>query len=116
MTAAQARQCETGRAQQSVQTDPLNRYVEEPACAKDCIDCARGLEEEKEASENIDWARISSHMRKPKWMFDGRGLVDVEGMEKLGFRIEGIGKAGYQVQAQRYVLYWLTLVPSVLRC
>ena len=27
MTAAQARQCETGRAQQSVQTDPLNRYV-----------------------------------------------------------------------------------------
>lgn len=33
-------------------------------------------------------------MQKPKWVFDGRGLVDVAGMEKLGFRVEVIGKAG----------------------
>jgi UDPglucose 6-dehydrogenase len=46
------------------------------------------------ASENLEWARIAYHMRKPKWVFDGRGLVNVEEMEKLGFRVEVIGKAG----------------------
>ena len=94
MTADHARLRENGRAQKSAEADPLKRYVEEPACADNCVDCARGLEEEKKASENVDWARISRHMQKPKWVFDGRGLVDVEAMEKLGFRVEGIGKVG----------------------
>ena len=46
------------------------------------------------ANENVEWARIAYQMKKPKWVFDGRGLVDVAEMEKLGFRIEVIGKAG----------------------
>ena len=50
--------------------------------------------EEIIASENVEWARIAYQMKKPKWVFDGRGLVDVEEMEKLGFRVEVIGKAG----------------------
>ncbi len=49
--------------------------------------------EEVIANENLEWERIAYSMRKPKWVFDGRGLVDVEGMEKLGFRVEVIGKA-----------------------
>ena len=75
-------------------TDPLNRYKPEPACADGCRDCKRGSGQEVIANENIEWARIAYQMRKPKWVFDGRGLVDVEGMEKLGFRVEVIGKAG----------------------
>ncbi|KUJ13837.1 nucleotide sugar dehydrogenase [Mollisia scopiformis] len=74
-------------------TDPLNRYLPEPECPAGCRDCERGQVEEVIANENIEWERISYGMRKPKWVFDGRGLVDVVGMEKLGFRVEGIGKA-----------------------
>ncbi|KAH9207039.1 UDP-glucose 6-dehydrogenase [Leptodontidium sp. 2 PMI_412] len=75
-------------------TDPLNRYLPEPACAEGCRDCERGSVEEVIASENLEWARIAYQMKKPKWVFDGRGLVDVVEMEKLGFRVEVIGKAG----------------------
>lgn len=50
--------------------------------------------EEVVANENLEWARIAYQMKKPKWVFDGRGLVDVGEMEKLGFRVEVIGKAG----------------------
>lgn len=74
-------------------TDPLNRYLPEPACAEGCRDCERGQAEEVIASENIEWDRIAYQMKKPKWVFDGRGLVDVVEMEKLGFRVEVIGKA-----------------------
>jgi UDPglucose 6-dehydrogenase len=33
-------------------------------------------------------------MKNPKWVFDGRGIVNVAEMEKLGFRVEAIGRAG----------------------
>lgn len=75
-------------------TDPLNRYLPEPACEDDCRDCSRGNVEAVIADENVEWARIAYQMKKPKWVFDGRGLVDVVEMEKLGFRVEVIGKAG----------------------
>jgi len=44
--------------------------------------------------ENVDWERIADQMKEPRWVFDGRGIVDVEAMEKLGFRVETIGKVG----------------------
>lgn len=75
-------------------SDPLGRFVEQPGCEADCRDCARGAHEETKANENVDWKRISESVRKPKWVFDGRGIVDVVEMEKLGFRVEVIGKAG----------------------
>ncbi|PVH71427.1 nucleotide sugar dehydrogenase [Cadophora sp. DSE1049] len=75
-------------------TDPFNRYLPEPPCAEGCRDCERGSVDEAVARENLEWARIAYQMRKPKWVFDGRGLVDVVEMEKLGFRVEVIGKAG----------------------
>lgn len=74
--------------------DPLNRYTSEPDCAANCLDCKRGEKEESQASENVDWQRVSAGMKMPKWVFDGRGVVDVESMEKLGFRVEAIGRAG----------------------
>ena len=92
MISAQASQYSSRRPLKVVNADPLNRYVEEPSCAAGCIDCARDLEEEKGASENLDWAQVGRYMQKPKWVFDGRGLVDIKEMEKLGFRVEGIGK------------------------
>ena len=78
----------------TLNVDSLNRYLPEPACAEGCRDCERGVGEEVIASETVEWARIAYQMRKPKWVFDGRGLVNVKEMEKLGFRVEVIGKAG----------------------
>jgi UDPglucose 6-dehydrogenase len=45
--------------------------------------------------ERLDWAKIAYHLRKPKWIFDGRGVLDVPEMEKLGCRIESIGQVGW---------------------
>jgi UDPglucose 6-dehydrogenase len=91
---ATARKSKKTELKPPLDTDPLNRYLPEPACAKGCRDCERGEVEEVIASENVEWARIAYQMKKPKWVFDGRGLVDVGEMEKLGFRVEVIGKAG----------------------
>lgn len=74
--------------------DPLARFEAAPACPTGCRECERAQGEEVIAHENVEWARIAYHMREPKWVFDGRGIVDVTSMEKLGFRVETIGKAG----------------------
>jgi UDPglucose 6-dehydrogenase len=31
-------------------------------------------------------------MKDPKWVFDGRGLLDVSEMEKLGVRVDAVGR------------------------
>lgn len=74
--------------------NPLDRYLAEPSCPEGCLECKRERTQEAQANESVDWVRISEHMKKPKWVFDGRGLVDVKGLENLGFRVEVIGKAG----------------------
>jgi len=74
-------------------TGTQNLYFEQPSCAEGCRDCERGMAEVI-AAENVEWARIAYGMKKPKWVFDGRGIVEVSGMEKLGFRVEVIGRAG----------------------
>ncbi len=79
--------------------DPLGRFHPEPACAGSCPDCAMegsGYQpnEEYKPKERIDWAKIAYHMRKPRWVFDGKGVLDVKGMGKLGMRVESVGKQG----------------------
>lgn len=72
-----------------------DRCGPEPRCALDCPDCRRpGGGGSVWTGERLDWARISYGMRTPKWVFDGRGVLHVAGMEKLGVRVEGIGKVG----------------------
>ena len=41
----------------------------------------------------LDWARVARDMRKPKYVFDGRGMLDAAELEALGFRVEVIGRA-----------------------
>ncbi|KAF9880154.1 nucleotide sugar dehydrogenase [Colletotrichum karsti] len=76
--------------------DPLGRYVPEPGCASDCPDCraeadcrvsgfATGMgTEEYRAKEKIDWARVAGRMQIPRWVFDGRGVIDAGAMAGLG--------------------------------
>lgn len=79
----------------TIQKDRLNA---EPDCEVGCPDCRleRGgyssLHEEYKLRERLDWAKIGYHMKKPRWVFDGRGIVDVQEMELLGFRVESVGR------------------------
>lgn len=77
--------------------DPLRRLYPEPACDADCPDCSLeksgyAPNEEYKPKEKLDWAKVSYHMKKPKWLFDGRGVVEVKEMELLGFRVESVGR------------------------
>ena len=72
--------------------DDNKLYREEPPCPENCLDCERKGSQEQEVNEDFDWMRVARSMRTPKWVFDGRQLVDVSEMEKLGFRVEAIGK------------------------
>jgi UDPglucose 6-dehydrogenase len=78
-------------------SDPLQRLNAEPACQADCPDCR--LEKNGQApndgykpQERVDWAKISYHMKRPRWVFDGRGVLEVKEMQSLGFRVESVGK------------------------
>jgi UDPglucose 6-dehydrogenase len=85
--------------------DPLQRLHAEPDCADDCPDCkleqetgtttaGHGAGEDYRPKDRLDWAKIAYHMRKPRWVFDGRGVVDPKEMVKLGFRVESVGRVG----------------------
>ena len=43
----------------------------------------------------MDWAYVAKIMRRPMFVFDGRNVVDTSKLEKLGFRVESIGKPGH---------------------
>ena len=43
-------------------------------------------------AERVEWSRVFGLMQKPAFVFDGRRVVDVEKLEKLGFHVESIGK------------------------
>lgn len=75
-------------------SNPLNRYVPEPECPETCPGCAREIAVYSKAGEQLDWVRIAAQLKTPKWVFDGRGIIDVPEMEKLGVRVEAIGKMG----------------------
>ena len=42
----------------------------------------------------MDWSHVARVMRRPMFVFDGRNVVDAEKLGRLGFWVEGIGKAG----------------------
>ncbi|KAF7543227.1 hypothetical protein G7Z17_g10909 [Cylindrodendrum hubeiense] len=85
--------------------DPLDRFNVEPSCEDDCPDCIQERESEEtgfatgmgsggeyKAKERVDWVRISENMAKPRWVFDGRGVIDSREMVKLGVRVESVGR------------------------
>jgi UDPglucose 6-dehydrogenase len=83
-------------------SDPLQRFEDEPECEATCEKCVGEMEktvilEGAKAKENerLDWARIAYHLQKPKWVFDGRGVLNMSEMESLGVRVEGVGKVGW---------------------
>lgn len=43
--------------------------------------------------KTLDYAKIYAAMPKPAFVFDGRNIVDLAALRKIGFRASGIGKA-----------------------
>jgi UDPglucose 6-dehydrogenase len=77
------------------ESDRLERLADQPPCPSDCQSCRDSMEPVAvQAHENIDWAKVASSMSHPKWVFDGRNIVDSKAMAKLGFRVENLGKSG----------------------
>ncbi|KAI1801807.1 nucleotide sugar dehydrogenase [Daldinia bambusicola] len=81
--------------------DPLMWYKPEPACESSCPDCdliktsgysTAGSSSESRPKERLDWSKISFAMNKPKWLFDGKGIIDAAELAKLGFCVESIGR------------------------
>ena len=78
--------------------DPLQRFEEDPECEPGCKACVEEeamVETRGKENERLDWARIAYHLQRPKWIFDGRNVLDGPEMEALGVRVEGIGKVGW---------------------
>ncbi|GAA5914754.1 UDP-glucose 6-dehydrogenase [Sporobolomyces salmoneus] len=42
--------------------------------------------------KSLDWKSIYDSMSKPAMVFDGRGILDSEGLRKIGFKVHTIGK------------------------
>ncbi|KAK1758874.1 hypothetical protein QBC47DRAFT_96572 [Echria macrotheca] len=81
--------------------DPLGRLYPVPACDDECPDCqverttgtkGYGASKEHVLKQRVDWKKIYCQMRKPHWVFDGRGVLDIAIMEKIGFRVESVGR------------------------
>lgn len=94
----------TGNGSLGVIDSLRQRFLTEPDCAADCPDCHSGTsygEPETGASskpkQQLDWQKISAQMKSPKWLFDGRCIIDAPKMTKLGIRVESIGSAGVNI-------------------
>jgi UDPglucose 6-dehydrogenase len=42
--------------------------------------------------KGLDYAKIFAGMPKPAWIFDGRNILDLEALRKIGFKVAAIGK------------------------
>ena len=45
------------------------------------------------AGNHLDWEWVARRMKKPRFVFDGRNILDAEKLRQLGFIVESIGKA-----------------------
>lgn len=81
----------------SLPSDLADRLLPEPACPADCAECesahTSGRLVEKDITTPLDWPVISRSVREPRWVFDGRGILDARAMVGMGFRLETLGRA-----------------------
>jgi UDPglucose 6-dehydrogenase len=81
------------------------RFNAEPDCSADCPDCQSGTTygepspsaDKDVPKEQVNWEKIVGEMGSPKWLFDGRCIINIPEMTKLGIRVESIGSAGLAV-------------------
>ncbi|KAH6857190.1 hypothetical protein B0I37DRAFT_319222 [Chaetomium sp. MPI-CAGE-AT-0009] len=90
--------------------DHLSNLNPAPPCNEDCPECqAEQLgaatttsgrannHDGRRSNARVDWTRIYYHMKRPHWVLDGRGILDISRMEKIGFRVESVGRPSGQL-------------------
>lgn len=75
----------------SASEDPLGRLRPLAACVEGCAHCTSG-EKDDSSNETVDWVEVAGMMNEPRWVFDGRNVVDPLELQALGFRVRGIGR------------------------
>ena len=77
----------------------LGKGVDNPrlTVAKDAYEACAGahavaIVTEWDEFKKLDFARIFASMPKPAFLFDGRNIVDLAGVRKIGFKASGIGR------------------------
>ena len=82
-----------------IRTDVLGKGVENArlTVAKDAYEATAGahaiaIVTEWDEFKTLDYAKIYAGMPKPAFFFDGRNIVDLAALRKIGFRASGIGK------------------------
>jgi UDPglucose 6-dehydrogenase len=63
-----------------------------PTCEADCTLCSGSISSRKGAQDPVDWRKIAQGMSEPRFVFDGRCILDVVTMRELGFRVTSIGR------------------------
>lgn len=81
-----AQDCNNGKE------DPLDRLIPESACQSGCAAC-RAKHDDMSKGGRVEWETVAALMCKPKWVFDGRNVVDSRSLERLGFTVRGVGKS-----------------------
>ncbi|WP_438482279.1 UDP-glucose 6-dehydrogenase [Oleiharenicola lentus] len=82
-----------------IKHDTLGKGTENPrlTIAKDAYEACAGAHAiailtEWDEFKALDYAKIYAAMPKPAFLFDGRNIVDLAALRKIGFRASGIGK------------------------
>ncbi len=82
-----------------IRRDVLNGAADNPrlTIAKDAYAAAAGahaiaIVTEWDEFKTLDYARIFAGMPKPAFIFDGRNIVDLAALRKIGFGASGVGK------------------------
>ncbi|KAL2752021.1 hypothetical protein ACRALDRAFT_2114172 [Sodiomyces alcalophilus JCM 7366] len=79
------------RGKNKTPLDPLKRLKPE-ACPENCKGCNDSATSAEDDGDPVDWEEVSSMMKLPKLVLDGRNVVSAPELEKLGFKVQGIGK------------------------
>lgn len=74
--------------------DSLGRLKPLPPCPAGCSHCELSRRA-TQCQETVDWVEAANMMQEPRWVFDGRNVVNHVELQGLGFRVRGIGK-GFQ--------------------
>ena len=84
---------------EEIKADTLGKGVENPrfSIAKDAYEACAGahaiaIVTEWDEFKTLDYAKIYVSMPKPAFLFDGRNIVDLAALRKIGFKASGIGK------------------------
>jgi UDPglucose 6-dehydrogenase len=82
-----------------IRADTLGKGVDNPrlTVAKDAYEACAGahaiaIVTEWDEFKTLDYAKIFAGMPKPAFIYDGRNILNLDALRKIGFRASGIGK------------------------